>query len=157
MKKYQTGPRGGIYYMSQGRRRYVNKNNLGESTPISKVVGSNSKGNTSAVESESKEDWIKKNTQETPQQKKYCRCLLEVAAKQTDKCLTSGTKGTKGCPEPHAICARSTGTSTGRTPCDHDFDSMPNEYLIAFLELHGKPVPKSLDRSSLLSAVKQYK
>lgn len=42
--------------------------------------------------------------------RKYCRCLLKVAAKQTKPCLRRQASGSKkrtsGCANPYAVCAR---------------------------------------------------
>lgn len=157
-RQLQVGPRGGRYYLSPtGRKIYV-QNPRVESTE-GEVTSKMSTMNIS--EEKGKSTWIKPESNLSDQQQKYCRCVLEVADKQSDKCLQNiaqkktGTFGPgTSCYLPYSVCANSTGTSTGRGGCSkhYNFNEIPDEFLIAYLKLHGKPVPSSLSHADLVAA-----
>lgn len=75
---------------------------------------------------------------------KYCSCILQVAGKQSEKCLINKAWGQsvdgKSCYNPYAICSR---VSPGRKcAANYNFDAMTDSELIAFALLHNKEVPK---------------
>lgn len=93
---------------------------------------------------------------------KYCHCVLKVAAKQSPECLQGVTKRkgiTSGCYNPYPVCAKSTGTSTGRSGCSdyYNFMYIPDQYLRAYLDLHSAPYPKNASRDQLIDAIKNFK
>lgn len=59
----------------------------------------------------------------TEGQEKFCRCALHLMA--------------KGVRNPHAVCARTTKTSTGGKPCFYDFDRIPMEEVRAYAKPLG--------------------
>ncbi len=150
----QVGPRGGQYYLSpSGRKIYVQK-------PRVKSARSSRSGRTMRS-GRSRKTWINPDSKLSSGQQKYCRCVLEVASKQSDQCLKNiaqRKKGTYGpgtdCFNVWSVCAASTGTSTGRAGCskDYNFNEMPDEFIIAYLKLHGKNVPSSKAHADLVAA-----
>lgn len=77
----------------------------------------------------------------TPEQEKWCRCVLEVAAKGNN---------------PYAVCSKSVGTSYRKcTENYYDFPNMPLPQLQAYADLHHLTI--SPDRTEQLKTVEQYK
>ena len=94
-------------------------------------------------------------------QNKYCDCLMDVAAKQPETCLTEkkwfqNVEG-KRCANPYAICAKSTGGSTRNCSQYYDFDAMTDQQLITYSHLHGKEVSYPFNRQLTLENIKTLK
>lgn len=59
-----------------------------------------------------------RSTPAEPRKRAFCRCVLHLMA--------------KGVSRPFAICARTTGTSTGGKPCHYDFSKIPHDEIVAY-------------------------
>jgi len=61
----------------------------------------------------------------TEQEKKYCRCIMHVAAKQSDWCLKQRAwgerRGNKTCYQPWSVCTKST-KRRAVVECSKNFD-----------------------------------
>lgn len=92
------------------------------------------------------------------QDQKYCRCLLDVATKQTPECLEKkiprAKLGGKVCAVPYQVCTSSTGRS-GKVECSkyYDFDSLPDDKLQAYAHLNKITVPKPYNRKRMLNNI----
>jgi len=96
----------------------------------------------------------------TDKQEKFCRCVLHVAAKQPADCLKSKNYGSKGCYNPYAVCAKSTGTSVGRSgKCgqSYDFNGIPDNELKAYSMMNGITVPSPYSRNNMLANIAAWK
>ncbi len=104
----------------------------------------------------------------TDQQQKWCRCVLKVADKQRGACNIERawfeTRGTIVCYNPYAICSKSVGTSTRECGKNYDFESLSDNHLIAYAELHQKDkdgnniiIPIPYDRTAMLENIKRWK
>ena len=107
------------------------------------------------------QNFMLKNNDLTEKQNKYCDCLLDVAAKQPESCLTEkkwfqNIEGKK-CANPYAICAKSTGGSTRDCSKNYDFDAMTDQQLITYSHLHGKEVLYPFNRQLTLENIKILK
>ena len=70
-------------------------------------------------------------------QSKFCRCILHVMARG-------------GVRNPYAICARSTGTSTGGKPCHYDWRQIPDDEVRAYVgALRKRGVQLGVSRDAL--------
>jgi hypothetical protein len=88
-------------------------------------------------------DWFRAESNLSEGQRKYCRCTLKIAEKQTAECLRDRSKwGTGSCYNPYAVCAKSTRTSMGRESCmNHfDMDKIPVEFLRAYAIMNKIPL-----------------
>lgn len=87
------------------------------------------------------------------QQRKYCSCILKVAAKQPSQCVKERNWG-KGCANPYAIC--------GRLPHDTnecflylDYAQLEDDQLQALAYLQNMEVPKPYSRFDLIRRFEQ--
>lgn len=76
----------------------------------------------------------------SPQQEKYCSCVVDVAAKQSDECLSEKGFGGGKCYNPYAVCAHSTGTTARHCSPYYDYDAMSEEEKRKLSLLKGKSV-----------------
>lgn len=76
---------------------------------------------------------------------KYCSCVLKVAKKNTQQCNRTHNWKNK-CYNPYAICAKSVKTSTGRSPCYYDFNNIPIDEVIAYINLNYDKINKTLSK-----------
>lgn len=162
-RELYTGPRGGRYYLSPtGRKIYIQNPRV----QAQSQAQSQSQPQAQSPRSRTRRSgtWIKPNAPIDERQQKYCRCVLEVSSKQTDKCLDNIAQrktGTFGpgtdCYNVYSVCAASTGTSTGRGGCSkhYNFNEIPDEFLLAYLKLHGKKLPSVMSHENLVTAVEE--
>lgn len=66
-----------------------------------------------------KSSYFNRGNKLTEENKKYCRCVLHVAAQQSSDCLENRKWGTKNCYNPYAVCTQSTHRK-GRMLCFKD-------------------------------------
>nr|QBK86316.1 MAG: HeH/LEM domain protein [Marseillevirus LCMAC102] len=80
------------------------------------------------------------------QQKKYCRCIAHVAAKNPEWCNKHGTW--KTCVNPYAVCTTRT-RRTGMFYCVKymDLDSMPAKEVKALADMKGISIPELKEKS----------
>ena len=89
---------------------------------------------------------------------KYCSCVVDVAAKQDGPCLRAKDWGKgKGCANPYAICAHSTGTSSRECGKNYDLANFNDEQLKAFGSLMGVKAPSPYTKASMLKAIEKKK
>jgi len=95
---------------------------------------------------------------------KYCRCILDVSSKQTKSCLERKAWGQeiegKTCYNPYAVCAKSIGTSSGRSPyCgqNYNYEALPDKLLVAYARLNKIEVPEPYNRQTVLKNIEKYK
>lgn len=79
-------------------------------------------------------------------QAKFCSCVLKVESKGYAY-------------NPYAVCAKTIGTTMGRSPCTpyYDFENMPVELLESYITLHKIPLPMDKSRESLIDTINQWK
>ena len=97
----------------------------------------------------------------TEPQKKYCRCVLKVAAKQAgacnvDKAWYESRDGVK-CYNPYAVCAKSTGTTSRECGKNYSFKDLSDAELTAYAQLSGIIGVTTYDRNTLLSKIIGWK
>lgn len=114
------------------------------------------------------EEFFKSDSTLTEKQKKWCRCVLKVADKQPGDCNKDQawfeTRDGRECVNPYAICSKSVGTSVKTCGENYDFESLPDNYLIAYAELHQKSkdginieIPNPYVRGKMLENIKRWK
>lgn len=79
---------------------------------------------------------------------KYCTCDIEVEYKNKMYGYSSN---------PYAVCSRSTGGHMHDCRDYYDFESMPIEYLLIFVDRHGIVVPDRTSRLSAVLAIRNWK
>jgi hypothetical protein len=97
------------------------------------------------------------NTDLTEREQKYCSCLIDVAAKQPESCITEKAwfkkKDGKVCYNPYAICAKSTKTSSRKCSANYNYEAMSDDQLIAYADFHNVKLPKPFKRDKLISTI----
>ena len=75
--------------------------------------------------------------------KKFCRCVLHVAKKNTEKCNRNKVWNNK-CYNPYKVCAKSVKTTTGGKSCFYDFTSqdIPDEEILGYYYLNSNNFDK---------------
>jgi hypothetical protein len=106
--------------------------------------------------------WIRTGTNLSEEDKKHCRCLLDVAAKQSESCLRgkewpkhgSYKDATKGCYGPYAICPDRSGKKL-RCGEYYNYEEIPDKYLLAYINLHNLPLANGAKatREEMLNAI----
>lgn len=97
------------------------------------------------------------------EEKKWCRCVLHVAAKQNDKCLENVNQNAmkvfegKTCYNPYAICSASIGTSSRKCGMNYSYDDIPDNELIAYAQMKKIQIPKPYSREHLIQAITKWK
>jgi hypothetical protein len=79
----------------------------------------------------------------TDHQRRYCRCVLHVAAGKQTK-------------NPYSICAASVKTSYRGCLYEFDFDGIPDVELLSIAELEGIPIPKPFNRQKTIELLKKF-
>ena len=95
-----------------------------------------------ASKSKSKEYFLRPNSISNDT-RKYCRCLAEVGAKQSDDCLRGKSKETigKGCYNPYAICGRIRPAGMrGGCAMLYDYKNMPQPLVQSTAAMHNKTI-----------------
>lgn len=90
-----------------------------------------------------------------PNQKKWCRCILHVAAKQPDTCFTGNRTG-KGCYNVYAVCSKSVGTSSRKCGEHFQFENIPDKELIAYAKLKKIDIPKPYSRTVMIKRLHSF-
>ena len=95
---------------------------------------------------------------------KYCRCVLDVAAKNSQECLEQKAWGQeiggRTCYNPYAVCAKTIGTTTGRSPyCgqNYNYNELPDKLLVAYARLNKIEVPEPYNRQTVLKNIQKFK
>ena len=93
--------------------------------------------------------------------KKWCRCVLKVATKETGECLKTKAwfkkiEG-KSCYNPYSVCSKTVGTSTKECSQHYDFNKFSDQRLIAYVQLHHIDVPDPYNRTKTLNNIYEWK
>jgi hypothetical protein len=93
----------------------------------------------------SKEDYFIKDTPLNSKQRKYCKCIAHVSAKNDSKCYGKYEEWKKGpkskdCLNPYVICTKSTNRSGSRFECVpyYNLEAIPKLEIASLAGLHGK-------------------
>lgn len=110
---------------------------------------------------------FKKDSVLSEKEEKFCSCVLKVAAKQKGACNTERawfeTRDNKTCYNPYAICAKSVGTTSRKCGENYNFESLSDDELISYAQLHQKDkdnklvIPKPYDRDQMLTNIYTWK
>ena len=116
-------------------------------------------GRFSASSSSTSSNIIKKNSNLTEKEKKYCSCVLKVAAKQPASCNrnVNSKAGTNSCANSFATCAKSTGGSNRKCGENYNFEGMDDTYLKAYAELSRIAIPSPYSRSKMIDNIYEAK
>lgn len=83
----------------------------------------------------------------------YCRCLIDIAKKNSSECNKNKNYGYDKCYSPRAICNRIPHEST-KCSNKYHYDKMDDDELRALAELEGIDVPVPFSRRQLLRKMK---
>nr|QBK92534.1 MAG: HeH/LEM domain protein [Pithovirus LCPAC401] len=86
--------------------------------------------------------------------RKYCRCLLKVAIKQSDECLRTKAWGSGKCYSPYAVCTKSVGHQSHK--CYYDYSLLSDALIRTWFVLHNKPVPTPFNRDSAIAILESH-
>lgn len=104
-----------------------------------------------------------KGTLLSPRERKWCRCVLHVAAKQNKRCLKQKkwreVVDGEVCTNPYAVCSKSVGTSTGRKSCAmwYNFKDLTLDELLGYANLKSLDVPSGASKAQVLKIIDTYK
>lgn len=97
-------------------------------------------------------------------QKRYCRCVLHVAAKNKKECniskgISDKKSRTSDCVNPYAICRKNIKPETKYCAEYYDYSNIPDRELVAFAELHWDniEIPEPYNRRKMLNNIKKWK
>lgn len=84
---------------------------------------------------------------------KYCSCVVDVAAKNSDECNAGGKNmwGSEKCYNPYAVCAKSTHGSSKHCVDQYNFAAFTNQQLISLAYAHGIILGPSDTRESTIA------
>lgn len=94
---------------------------------------------------------------------KYCRAVVEVAAKQTPSCLKEQAwreyREGEMCYNPYAIAHKSVQGEAGRIDCGshYVYENLPDLELIGYANLNRLPIPDPYDRLGLIQNIYSWK
>lgn len=124
------------------------------SVPIQGELGKKRK-----PEMNSKDNYFVSTSDLPENKKKWCRCILHVAAKQTDQCLEDVVKNSgksfngNKCYNVYAVCAKNIGTTSRKCSQNYNFNNIPDNELIAYAKIHKISVPKPYDRIKMIESI----
>jgi hypothetical protein len=108
-------------------------------------------------------NYFKKDADLRENEKKWCRCVLHVAAKQSDQCLVNVNERAGQvfngltCFNPYAVCGASVGTSSRKCGINYEFRNIPDQELIAYAKIKKINVPKPYSREEMIQAIYAWK
>ncbi len=108
-------------------------------------------------------NYFKKKTKLEKDEKKWCRCVLHVAAKQNQSCLqdvnNNAEKTLDGqmCYNPYAVCSKTIGTSSRKCGINYNFKNIPDDELIAYSNMKKIKVPSPYLREKLIQSIMEWK
>lgn len=83
-----------------------------------------------------RKNYFLKDNMLTDQQKKFCRCALQVATKNKVLCnkKRKWLENIDKCYNPYSVCSKNVGTSTGGKPCFYNFlnKNIPDDELVSY-------------------------
>lgn len=106
-----------------------------------------------------KDNYFKHDSDLTEDEKKYCRCTLHMAAKNSEKCNKTINRGKReyGCYNPYAVCAKSVGTTTKNCGKNYNFEGIPDDELEAYIELRKLKINGKHTREKMIRAIEKWK
>lgn len=114
--------------------------------------------NSGMTEKAQKQTWLSSGL--TEKQEKWCRCHLQVAAKQPATCNREKawfkTREGHMCYNPYAVCAKEIGTTTRDCDPHYIFENIPDPELRAYASLHKLPIPQPYDRQQMVETLNNY-
>ena len=109
---------------------------------------------------QNKSNWIKSGSTLNEQEQKYCRCVLQVAAKQPGQCNMEKAwfeqRQNETCYNPYAVCAKTVGTSSRVCGENYNWVELPDDMLNAYANLNNIPI-KNYSRKEVLNGIVQWK
>ena len=94
-------------------------------------------------------------------EQKFCRCVLHVAGKQSEKCLREKRWGEtidgKVCYNPYPVCAKSTRTSSRVCGEHYEWQNIPDNELVSYARIKNLNEPTPYNRKSMLQNVYNWK
>lgn len=122
---------------------------------VKKIVPNKEKSKEKS-KTKSKPNYFNNKTGLNEEQKKWCRCTLHVASKNSEKCNRSRNWGKNKCYNPYAVCSSRIHTSSGGKSCGdyYNFDNIPDNEIKAYGELLNI---ETGSRSTTLANIKKYK
>lgn len=95
------------------------------------------------------------------QEKKYCRCVLNVASQQPGACNLEKAwferREGSVCYNPYAVCASSVGTSSRECGDNYNFQGLPLDHVKAYAGLHGIQYTEYTSRDVLINDILKWK
>jgi hypothetical protein len=94
---------------------------------------------------------------------KYCRAVVEIAAKQTPSCLQERAwkeyREGKMCYNPYAIAHKTVQGEAGRIDCGlhYIYENLPDLELIGFANLNNILIPDPYNRQGLIQNIRAWK
>lgn len=143
---------------------YVTANNIVSVDTKSSLIDPPGIAGIGAVVVTDKSKWFKAGSNLTQGQEKYCRCVVEVAAKQPGSCSMEKAwfekRDDKTCSNPYAVCTHSVGAANTVRNCGdfYDYNNLPNAELEAYANLKGLGVANETPtRSTLIDRINKWK
>lgn len=107
-------------------------------------------------ESEKRKDWT--NPQMTDQEQRYCRCLVEVAAKQPLSCNKDRAwfeeREGRRCANPYAVCQKTVLKGQSRPRCNFILERMSDSQLRGLASLERLEVTPETSREEVISILR---
>lgn len=125
---------------------------------ISKITPHTTRSAVSTIPKKEKRQMIQQNAPLNEKQRKWCRCVLKVAAKQTPKCLQQ--KGWykkyegKECYNPYSICSKSVGTSSKECAKYYNLDQLTKTELLGYARLNSIQVNEKHTKKTIIDVIK---
>jgi len=108
-------------------------------------------------------NYFKKSSDLSEDKKKWCRCVLHVAAKQTDQCLENVNR-TAGqvfhgnvCYNPYKVCSATIKTSCRQCGINYEFRNIPDNELRAYGKLKKIKIPSPYSRELMIVSIMNWK
>ena len=153
---------GGYIYGQPGQERRTPKNTDRPkllSRKNNSVAGKMHVNNTSPR----KCDYFIDNDSLSDEEQKWCRCVLHVAANQTDECLKNVSAnaykkfGGKTCYNVYSVCSGSVGTSSRSCGVNYEFKNIPDKELVAYSKIKNLVIPNPYSRDKMIKIIMKWK
>lgn len=108
-------------------------------------------------------NYFKEGSDLREDEKKWCRCVLHVASKQSDQCLVDVNKNArktydgKTCYNIYAVCSSRVGTSSRKCGINYEFNNIPDNELIAYSKMKHIKIPVPYSRNNMITAIMEWK
>lgn len=107
-----------------------------------------------------KESWVANLSDED---QKYCRCILEGAAREPDACITEKAwyqeREGHTCANPYAFCHYTIPAAGGRPICGPNYvwENIPYKYVREYALMNHIPIPATENKDQLIQNIRQRK